>query len=82
MAGSGRGRLEDETAPALRECRGRAPAFMPLLAPHPEMHRGLMPARSGDTVAGTTRARTALDTLPPEMHSLTSCLLMTEAERS
>ncbi|MFD7785513.1 hypothetical protein ACFV4Q_20860 [Streptomyces nojiriensis] len=40
------------------------------------MHRGLMPARSGDT------AHAALDALPPQKHSLTLRLLMSEAERS
>ncbi|MGW3324023.1 hypothetical protein [Streptomyces virginiae] len=46
------------------------------------MHRGLMLARSGDTTAGTSHARAALDALPPERHSLTLRLLMTEVERS
>ncbi|MFD7785496.1 hypothetical protein ACFV4Q_20765 [Streptomyces nojiriensis] len=46
------------------------------------MHCGLMLARSGDTAAGTAHARAALDALPPEKHSLTLRLLMTEVERS
>ncbi|MFF3087662.1 hypothetical protein ACFVRB_21810 [Streptomyces nojiriensis] len=46
------------------------------------MHRGLMLARSGDTAAGTAHARTALDAIPPQKHSLTLRLLMTEVERS
>ncbi|CAM5619766.1 hypothetical protein [Streptomyces avidinii] len=44
-----------------------------------------MPARSGDITAGTAgtaHARTALDALPPEKHSLTLRLLMTEVEQS
>ncbi len=41
-----------------------------------------MPARSGDTAAGTAHARAALDSLPPEKHSLTLRLLMTEVEKS
>ncbi|MFE5677556.1 hypothetical protein ACFQ7B_05755 [Streptomyces erythrochromogenes] len=58
------------------------PASLPRFATHLQMHRGLMPARSGDTAGGTAYARAALDALLPEKHSLTLRLLMAEVERS
>ncbi|MFD7916882.1 hypothetical protein ACFV30_40415 [Streptomyces sp. NPDC059752] len=57
--------------------RVELPVTLPRFATHLEMHRGLMPARSGDTAAGTAHARAAYDALPPEKHSLTLRLLMT-----
>ncbi|GAB2718257.1 helix-turn-helix domain-containing protein [Kitasatospora kifunensis] len=56
------------------------PASLPRFATHLEMHRGLMLAQSGDLTGGVAYARTALEALPPEKHSLTLRLLMTEVE--
>lgn len=74
-------RLGDETTAVAAQDTARAelPATLPRFATHLEMHRGLMLARSGDVAAGTAHARAAL---PPEKHSLTLRLLMTEVERS
>jgi hypothetical protein len=47
-----------------------------------EMHRGLMLAKAGDKAGGVAAARTALDSLPPEKHSLTLRLLMAEVNRA
>jgi hypothetical protein len=55
------------------------PASLPRFATHLDMHRGLMLAKAGDP-EGVTHARAALDALPPEKHSLTLRLLMTEVE--
>lgn len=77
-------RLGDEaTAVAAQEAaRAELPSTLPRFATHLEMHRGLMLARSGDVTGGTAYARRALDALPPEKHSLTLRLLMTEVEQS
>ncbi|AXE26226.1 XRE family transcriptional regulator [Streptomyces globosus] len=77
-------RLGDEaTAVAAQEAaRTEIPSALPRFATHLEMHRGLMLARSGDVSGGTAYARTALDALPPEKHSLTLRLLMAEVEQS
>ncbi|WP_282692934.1 helix-turn-helix transcriptional regulator [Streptomyces sp. CC208A] len=77
-------RLGDEsTAVAAQEAaRKELPAELPRFATHLEMHRGLMLTRSGDTQGGTAYARAALDSLPPEKHSLTLRLLMAEIEQS
>ncbi|MFJ3975455.1 helix-turn-helix domain-containing protein [Streptomyces sp. NPDC090021] len=77
-------RLGDEaTAVAAQEAaRTELPSTLPRFATHLEMHRGLMLARSGDVSGGTAYARTALDALPPEKHSLTLRLLMSEVEQS
>ncbi|WP_030729500.1 helix-turn-helix domain-containing protein [Streptomyces sp. NRRL S-237] len=77
-------RLGDETTAVAAQDAARAelPATLPRFATHLEMHRGLMIARSGDTAGGTAHARAALDALPPEKHSLTLRLLMTEVEQS
>ncbi|MFJ7592993.1 helix-turn-helix domain-containing protein [Streptomyces sp. NPDC097617] len=77
-------RLGDETTAVAAQDAAAAelPATLPRFATHLEMHRGLMLARSGDLVAGTAHARTALDALPPEKHSLTLRLLMAEVEQS
>ncbi|MEW1661005.1 helix-turn-helix transcriptional regulator [Streptomyces sp. NPDC093707] len=77
-------RLGDEgTAVAAQDAaRRELPAALPRFATHLEMHRGLMLARSGDKTGGTAYARTALDALPPEKHSLTLRLLMAEVEAS
>ncbi|SLJ82765.1 Uncharacterised protein [Mycobacteroides abscessus subsp. abscessus] len=42
------------------------------------MHRGLMLVRAGDRQQGVALARAALDALPPEKHSLTLRMLMSE----
>ncbi|MER7108948.1 helix-turn-helix domain-containing protein [Streptomyces sp. NPDC000229] len=77
-------RLGDETTAveAQKAARRELPAELPRFVTHLEMHRGLMLARSGDTRGGIAYARAALDSLPPEKHSLTLRLLMAEVERS
>ncbi|MGH3973594.1 MAG: hypothetical protein ACRDS9_09730 [Pseudonocardiaceae bacterium] len=56
------------------------PESLPRFRTHLEMHRGLMLVRAGDRDGGTAHARTALDALPAQMHSLTLRMLMTEIE--
>ncbi|MFJ7268515.1 helix-turn-helix domain-containing protein [Streptomyces sp. NPDC099050] len=77
-------RLGDEsTAVAAQDAaRQELPSSLPRFATHLEMHRGLMLARSGDVAGGIAYARGALDALPPERHSLTLRLLMSEIEGS
>ncbi|GHG09565.1 helix-turn-helix domain-containing protein [Streptomyces hydrogenans] len=77
-------RLGDErTAVEAQEAaRRELPASLPRFATHLEMHRGLMLARSGDRAGGVKYARTALNALPPDKHSLTLRLLMAEVEAS
>lgn len=77
-------RLGDEgTAVAAQDAaRQELPAELPRFATHLEMHRGLMLARSGDVSGGVAYARSALDALPPEKHSLTLRLLMAEVEQT
>ncbi|MFD3471550.1 helix-turn-helix domain-containing protein [Streptomyces sp. NPDC058682] len=77
-------RLGDEqgAVQAQEAARRELPAELPRFATHLEMHRGLMLARSGDVSGGTAYARGALDALPPEKHSLTLRLLMSEIEES
>ncbi|MFC8375713.1 helix-turn-helix domain-containing protein [Streptomyces albidoflavus] len=72
---------EDAAATAQEASVRELPAELPRFATHLEMHRGLMRARSGDTAGGVAHARAALDALPPEKHSLTLRLLMSEVER-
>lgn len=77
-------RLGDEhgAVEAQEAARRELPAELPRFATHLEMHRGLMLARSGDVSGGVAYARGALDALPPEKHSLTLRLLMSEIEES
>lgn len=77
-------RLGDESTAvdAQDAARRELPEELPRFATHLEMHRGLMPARSGDVSGGVAYARAALDALPPEKHSLTLRLLMAEVEQS
>jgi transcriptional regulator with XRE-family HTH domain len=56
------------------------PAPLHRFATHIELHRGLMLVRSGDTSGGVAHAKTAMNRLPPERHSLTLRLLMREIE--
>lgn len=56
------------------------PPALPRFATHVELHRGLMLARAGDRAGGAEYARTALDKLPPERHSLTLRMLLAEIE--
>jgi hypothetical protein len=56
------------------------PASLPRFRTHLEMHRGLMLVRAGDRDGGASYAREALDALPPEKHSLTLRMLMSEIE--
>ncbi|MFD8966617.1 helix-turn-helix domain-containing protein [Streptomyces sp. NPDC059568] len=77
-------RLGDETTAveAQDAARRELPDSLPRFATHLEMHRGLMIARSGDKQGGAHYVRKALNALPPEKHSLTLRLLMTEVEQS
>ncbi|MFC5720062.1 helix-turn-helix domain-containing protein [Streptomyces gamaensis] len=77
-------RLGDENSAVAAQdaARRELPASLPRFATHLEMHRGLMLARSGDHAGGVAYARTAMDELPPEKHSLTLRLLMKEVEDS
>lgn len=77
-------RLGDEKGAieAQEQATRELPETLPRFATHLEMHRGLMLARSGDSRGGIAYARTALDALPPEKHSLTLRLLMAEIEES
>ncbi|RCG29479.1 XRE family transcriptional regulator [Sphaerisporangium album] len=76
-------RLGDErTALRAQEVAAKhLPASLPRFATHLEMHRGLMLARAGDRTGGVVYARSALDKLPPEKHSLTLRMLMSEIEQ-
>lgn len=58
------------------------PASLPRFRTHLELHRGLMLVRAGDRAGGIAYARAALDQLPPEKHSLTLRMLLTEIEAS
>lgn len=75
-----RARLGDESdaVAAQDEARRLLPPSLPRFATHFEMHRGLMLVRAGDQEGGITYAKTALDALPPEKHSLTLRMLMEE----
>jgi transcriptional regulator with XRE-family HTH domain len=56
------------------------PATLPRFATHIELHRGLMMAKSGSREEGRAYARGALAKLPPERHSLSLRLMMSEIE--
>jgi transcriptional regulator with XRE-family HTH domain len=58
------------------------PETLPRFHTHLEMHRGLTLARAGDRAGGTSYAQAALHALPPEKHSLTLRMLLTEIENS
>ncbi|MGW7492136.1 helix-turn-helix domain-containing protein [Streptomyces sp. NPDC054786] len=75
-------RLGDErgAVKAQEAARLELPATLPRFATHLEMHRGLMIAKAGDKTGGVQYARGALDALPPEKHSLTLRMLMSEVE--
>ena len=75
-------RLGDEQLAAQGQADGLAsiPAELPRFKTHLEMHQGLMQAKAGDKTGGIATARSALDKLPPEKHSLTLRLLMSEVE--
>jgi|GEM_PF-1168084 len=75
-------RLGDERLAVAAQAAARAelPPTLPRFATHLDMHRGLMLVRAGDREQGVTLARTALDALPPEKHSLTLRMLMEETE--
>ncbi|MFI1012284.1 XRE family transcriptional regulator [Streptomyces sp. NPDC020965] len=77
-------RLGDErrATEAQEAARRELPKELPRFATHLEMHRGLMRARSGDTVGGVRQARNALETLPPARHSLTLRMLLAEVEHA
>ncbi|WP_454194878.1 helix-turn-helix domain-containing protein [Nocardia sp. Marseille-Q1738] len=75
-------RLGDErlAVQAQEAARAELPDSLPRFATHLDMHRGLMLVRAGDRALGVKLARTALDALPPEKHSLTLRMLMAEIE--
>jgi len=58
------------------------PPTLPRFRTHLEMHKGLMLAHAGHRSGGIDYARSALDALPPEKHSLTLRMLMAEIENS
>ncbi|GAA1923962.1 hypothetical protein GCM10009716_35430 [Streptomyces sodiiphilus] len=69
---------EKRAVEAQDAARKELPEALPRFATHLEMHRGVMLARAGDRDGGVAYARTALDRLPPEKHSLTLRMLMQE----
>ncbi|MFD8791479.1 hypothetical protein [Streptomyces vinaceus] len=73
---------EERAATEARDqARAELPASLPRFATHLELHCGLMPARSGDRAGGiahATAATAAMDALPPEKHSLTLRMLLSE----
>ncbi len=72
---------EERTAMQAQNEADRAlPESLPRFRTHLEMHRGLMLVRAGDRDGGVAYAREALDALPPEKHSLTLRMLMSEIE--
>ncbi|WP_329191550.1 MULTISPECIES: hypothetical protein [unclassified Streptomyces] len=75
-------RLGDERAAteAQDQALSELPASLPRFAIHLELHRGLMLARSGDRAGGITHATAAMNALPPEKHSLTLRMLLTEIQ--
>lgn len=73
--GEERGAVEAQEAAA-----AELPAELPRFATHLELHRGLMMARAGDKPGGARYARAAMDRLPPEKHSLTLRMLVSEIE--
>jgi len=77
-------RLGDEKLAlhAQQQAGRELPASLPRFATHLEMHRGLMLVRAGDRPAGIDYAQNALDSLPPEKHSLTLRMLMDEIRGS
>ncbi|WP_035925092.1 helix-turn-helix transcriptional regulator [Pseudofrankia saprophytica] len=77
-------RLGDErdAVEAQDTARSLLPSSLPRFATHLELHRGLMLARAGDRDGGTQYAHAAMDRLPPDKHSLTLRLLVTEVERA
>ncbi|MFE7135324.1 helix-turn-helix domain-containing protein [Streptomyces sp. NPDC057638] len=73
---------EERTALEAQEAaRRELPAALPRFATHLDLHHGLMLVKAGDTKGGREHARAALETLPPEKHSLTLRLLLAEVER-
>jgi transcriptional regulator with XRE-family HTH domain len=74
---------EERRAVEAQEAAASAlPPTLPRFVTHLELHRGLMMARSGDRVGGARYARTALEKLPPEKHSLTLRMLLSEIENT
>lgn len=58
--------------------RTEIPESLPRFHTHLDIHQSLMLTRSGDHTGGIAYAQSALDTLPPEKHSLTLRMLMKE----
>ncbi|MGY1942564.1 DNA-binding protein [Nocardia asiatica] len=73
-------RLGDEkvAVASQEQARRELPAELPRFATHLELHRDLMLVRAGDRPEGVRAARTAMNALPPEKHSLTLRMLMDE----
>jgi transcriptional regulator with XRE-family HTH domain len=57
------------------------PKTLPRFATHIELHRGLMLAKAGDHEGGLEYARSALDKLSPERHSLSLRLMFAEVAK-
>lgn len=74
-------RLGHDGAVEAQEAADRTrPATLPRFATHIELHRGLYLARQGAVSEGIDYGRAALDRLPPEKHSLSLKLMMSEIE--
>jgi transcriptional regulator with XRE-family HTH domain len=58
------------------------PDTLPRFATHIQLHRGLMMVRAGDVASGVAYAQAALEALPPERHSLSLRLMLTEIEQT
>ncbi|KJK44082.1 hypothetical protein [Streptomyces sp. NRRL F-4428] len=70
---------EEKAATAAQDqALAELPPSLPRFATHLELHRGLMLACSGDRAGGIAHATTAMETLPPEKHSLTLRMLVNE----
>ncbi|MGW2082478.1 helix-turn-helix transcriptional regulator [Streptomyces sp. NPDC001939] len=71
---------ERQAVEAQEAAAAELPDTLPRFATHLELHRGLMMARSGDKAGGARYARAAMGQLPPEKHSLTLRMLLSEIE--
>lgn len=74
---------EKQLAVAAQETAARTmPPALPRFATHLELHRGLILVKDHDVAEGLGVARTALDQLPADRHSLSLKLMMAEIERT
>lgn len=77
-------RLGDEPASETiqRIARRSLPDSVPRFATHLDLHQGLLLVRQGDVSGGLARARSAMLALPPERHSLSLRLMLSEIEKT